>query len=45
MNPKLGFHDLNLTKDIENEGKEVFLNGRFKKEMMEILWEENKNFG
>jgi DNA-directed RNA polymerase subunit B len=23
------FHDLNLTKDIENEGKEVFLNGRF----------------
>lgn len=31
--------------DVSGERLDEFLNGRFKKEMMEILWEENKNFG
>ena len=31
--------------DVSGERLDEFLNGRFKKEMMKILWEENKNFG
>ena len=31
--------------DVSGERMDEFLNGRFKKEMMQILWEEHKNFG
>lgn len=31
--------------DVSGERLDEFLNGRFKKEMMQILWEEHKAFG
>jgi len=31
--------------DVSGEKMDEFLNGRFKKEMMKILWEEYKCFG
>lgn len=31
--------------DVSGERLDAFLNGTFKKELMEILWEENKYFG
>ena len=31
--------------DVSGERLDNFLNGTFKKELMEMLWEENKHFG